>query len=273
MPELKAIRRQSVLPRFFFRTSTRLVLLVASSLLGAVSKSEAQTRPGQGPPPWAVVPGEPDTYPFGDAVDVYRAVLDQLYIDGDQHPRIIVLWDTAMRFGNGPCPWESCSNKWHHKSRMDTATVLAFARQSAKRPRIIDFGYKIPIARVSEDEFERLQNDGYGYLAPRPADQINFPEALWAGFRHKYSGAWGYLGLSKVGFNTQHSEALISVFQVCGGSCRSNEIMFLKRFGRNWRVIERVTDYTDGMQAGAISIIAAPPSAIPANPKQLRSTH
>jgi hypothetical protein len=32
---------------------------------------------------------------------------------------------------------------------------------------------------------------------------------------------------------------------VCGEDCRSNEIIFLKRVGKEWRVIERIPDYTE----------------------------
>ena len=204
-------------------------------------------NPNSGAPPWADSIGESDVYPTGDAVGVYRAVLDLLYVDGKERPPYIVLWDTAMRQSGGPCPF-ACKQAWLHKSKIDTATVLAYARPSRKRPRIIDFGYGIPFMRVSQDVFERISNDGYGYLADRPPDKVGPIEAFWAGFRQKYPRAWGYAMLSKVGFNPRHTEALIGVFQVCGENCRSFETIFLKRFGSQWRVIERVPEYAEAYQ-------------------------
>ena len=192
--------------------------------------------------------GESNVYPIGDAVGVYRAVLDLLYVDGKEHPPVVVLWDTTQRHGSGPCPFETCKEPWLHKSKMDTATVLAFGRLSPKRPRIIDFGYRIPIARVSENTFHQITNDGYAYLADRPPEKVGPIESFWAGFRRKYPRAWGYAALSKVGFNPQHTEALVAAFQICGEQCRSNEIIFLKRFGDDWRVIERIPDYAEAMQ-------------------------
>jgi hypothetical protein len=152
-----------------------------------------------------------------------------------------------MRQSGGPCPFE-CKTPWPHKSKIDSATIRAYARPSAKRPRIIKFGYKIPIVPVSQEVFERNSNDGYALLADRPPDKIGPLEAFWAGFRNKYPRAWGYAMLSKVAFNARHTEALIGVFQVCGENCRSFETIFLHRFGNRWRVIERIPEYAEKFQ-------------------------
>ena len=227
---------------------TLIAFLLAALSLVFGSAAGAQGRNSSQRPMWADTTGESNVYPIGDAVGVYRAVLDLLYIDGKEHPPVVVLWDTAQRHGSGPCPFEKCKEQWPHKSKIDTATVLAFGRLSPKRPRIIDFGYRIPIARVSQNTFLQIANDGYGYLADRPPEKVGPMEAFWAGFRRKYPRAWGYVSLSKVGFNQWHTEALVTVLQICGEQCRSNEIVFLKRFGDEWRVIERVPDYAEAMQ-------------------------
>jgi hypothetical protein len=224
-------------------------LLLLASCLPIGSRAVAQRRPYTGPPPWADTTGESDVYPTGDGIGVYTAVLDLLYVDGKERPPYIVLWDTAQRQSGGPCP-VPCTGGWAHKSRIDTATLLGFARQSPKRPRIVDFGYRIPIVRISQDEFERIRHDGYGLLADSPPEKAGPVEAFWAGFRRKYPRAWGYAMLGKAGFNPQHTEALIGVFQVCGESCRSFETIFLKRVGKEWRIIERIPEYAEAWQTG-----------------------
>jgi hypothetical protein len=186
--------------------------------------------------------GESDVYPVGDAVDVYRAVLDLLYVDGKDHPRVIVLVDSAGRLAHGPCPFAACKTPWPHKSKMDTAVVRAFARQSGKRPRIIDFDYRFPIKRLSASSFERLTQDGAAQLVDRKPGEIGGQATFWAGFRHAYPGAWGYSVLSKVAFNSQHTEALMSVYQNCGEVCNSNEVIYLRRQGKEWRAIERIAE-------------------------------
>ncbi len=224
-----------------------LLLMLGAASATIASRAGAQRKPNPAAPPWADSIGESEVYPTGDAVGVYRAVLDLLYVDGNERPSYILLLDTARRQSGGPCPF-ACKQEWLHKSKIDTATILAYARPSRKSPRIIDFRYKIPIVHTSQDAFERITNDGYGYLADRPPDKVGALEAFWAGFRRKYPRAWGYVMLGKVGFNPQHTEALIGVYQVCGENCRSFESIFLKRFGKRWSVIERVPEYAEAYQ-------------------------
>src|SRR5881275_2137704 len=73
--------------------------------------------------------GEPNVYPVGDAIGVYRSVLDLLYIDGKDRPKLVVMWDSVMREASGPCAFTECKNGWTHKSRIDSSAVLAFVHQ------------------------------------------------------------------------------------------------------------------------------------------------
>jgi hypothetical protein len=232
--------------RFPGRRCALLFLLVLCFAFS--TRASAQQNSRNAAPPWADSTGESDVYPVGDGVGVYRAVLDLLYSDGRDHPGYIILVDTARRSAGGPCAWNPCTDKWPHKSEIDSSTIVAYARPSRKTPRIIDFGYKIPIKRVSTGEFERIMNDGYAELAAVPPEKLGGPSVFWAGFRHKYPKAWGYVMLSKVAFDTHHTEALIGVYQNCGESCRSTEAIFLKRAGNDWRVIERIPDQIEAYQ-------------------------
>src|ERR1700704_2521775 len=120
----------------------RYVLLLGGTLLAgsALIASEAHGQLNPGPvkePAWADTTNESPIYPVGHAVPVYRAVLDFIYIDGRARPRVIVMLDSAEGRMGGPCAFAKClGDPWKHKSKMDTATVLAFARFSRKRPGI-----------------------------------------------------------------------------------------------------------------------------------------
>jgi len=224
-----------------------LSFLCFASLATPIS-ARAQARNPPGVPPWADTTGESGVYPIGDAVGVYRAVLDLLFIDGDESPSIIVLHDTAEgRHGGGPCPL-GCPERWTHKSKIDTATILAFARLSPKRPRIIPFEYRIPIAFMSWNEQQRMKEEGRAHLsAQNKANYLEGVEFLTE-FRRKYPGAWGKLELTRVGFNAPHTEALVQASFFCGLICHSDEILFLKRIDNRWAVIERIPNEAEGNQ-------------------------
>src|SRR3954467_6954737 len=222
----------------------RVAMVFSCAVFAAIaSTSSAQVGRTPGAPPWTDTTGESPIYPVGEAIPVYRAVLDLLYLDGDRRPPVIVMWDTAeRRFGGGPCPIAKCPGpKWSHKSKIDTSTILAFARLSPKRPGIRDFGYPIPLVFISNDDVHRMTADGNEILAEHPRQDYQSPIAgFWAELDRKYHGAWGVSVMSKVGLNKGQTQALVQIYQWCGIACRSNEILFLKKTAGRWRVVERI---------------------------------
>jgi hypothetical protein len=188
--------------------------------------------------------GESPIYPTGDAIPVYRAVLDLLYLDGNKRPPVIIMLDTAEGHAGGPCPIAKCIDTWKHKSEMDTATVLAYARLSRKRPGIRPFGYPIPIVFISLDDVQRMDADGRELIALQPATN-DLPKrtwGFWAELQRKYPGAWGAVILTKVGFNNQHTEALVQAHEWCSDDCRVHETLFLRQSKGQWRVVERIPE-------------------------------
>ena len=221
------------------------VALICAAFVSTASPAAAQVKPAK--PPWADTARESSVYPIGEAVPVYRAVLDFLYHDGKRRPSVIIMRDTVERHALGACPFASCvgSPKWAHKSKIDTATIIAYSRLSPKQPGLRDFGYSIPIVLISNDDVHRMNADGVELIAQHP--ELRDPngyagaiEGFWAELRRKYPGAWGVTTISKVGFNPTQTEALINVYQWCGSGCHSNEILFLKKSGGRWRVVERI---------------------------------
>jgi hypothetical protein len=223
--------------------------ILASASIAGDAAAQVQPDP-RGRPPWVDTTGESGVYPIGDAVGVYRAVFDLLFIDGAERPRIIVMHDTAEVRGGGPCPI-ACDRKWPHKSKIDTATVLAFARLSPKRPKIVPFGYPIPIAFISYEGYNRLR--GSMNLRLQRAGRTSYvEEPLFAAeFANTYPGTWGKLTLSKVGFNKSHTEALVQASLWCGDHCRSDEVLFLRRIAGSWTVVERIPNDAEGTGAWA----------------------
>jgi len=201
-------------------------------------------------PFWDDTLSESPIYPIGDAIPVYRAVLDLIYLDGNKRPSVIVMLDSAVGHMGGPCPFDKCpagSGLWKHKSKMDTSTVMAYARLTRKRPGIRPFGYPIPIVFYSQDDLNRMEADGRELLASHPMPP-DLPKRGW-GFplelERKYPGAWGSISLSKVGFNQRHTEALVQAHELCGDDCRVHETLFLRQTKGRWRVVERIAAEID----------------------------
>ena len=214
-----------------------------------VPSSGAQVSPVPVKNPfWDDTTAESPIYPVGDAAPVYRAILDLLYLDGDKRPPVIIVHDSAEGKMGGPCPFAKCVGLvWNHKSKMDTATVLSYARLTRRRPLLTQFGYPIPIVFISYDDVRRMEADGREILAahPMPPDLPKRSWGFWVELQRKYPGAWGVTTLSKVGFNKRHTEALVQAHQWCGDDCRVHETFFLKQTNGRWRVVERIPEEVD----------------------------
>jgi len=212
--------------------------------------SGAQVRPiAPKIPPWADTIGESPIYPVGDAVPVYRAVLDLLYLDGSKRPSVIIMVDSAEGgHVGGPCPIAKCiGDPWKHKSKMDSSTLRAYAWMTRKRPGLVQFGYPIPIVFISFDDVRRMDADGRELLAshPTPPDLPKRTSGLWAELQRKYPGAWGVAILSKVSFNNRHTEALVQAHEWCSDDCRVHETLFLRQTKGRWRVVERIPEQVE----------------------------
>lgn len=190
------------------------------------------------PGPRGVVVAPVRDYPFGDAVDVYRAALDMLYVDGDERPRLIVMSDSLEILPG--CYVAKCTGVWAGKSVVDPWTYSAFLSGPRVKPRIRDFGYRIPIHLQSHREQADIWSAGQSYdsaHAPLPGKMAEGPDG---GFRRHYPGAWGVALFSLVGFNPKHTEAILQVRQGCGAQCYSDELVFFRRAGDKWRPVERL---------------------------------
>ena len=226
----------------------RRILFVASLLASSAANAQVKMPPGYpGKPPWADTARESNIYPVGDAVGVYTAVLDLYFIDGTERPPIIVMHDTAEGRSGGPCPMQ-CSEVWLHKSTIDSSTMLAFAKLSPKRPKMVPFGYPVPIKFLSYEQANLLRAEGAKVLEAQHRTTSGTGEELVVALNKDFPGVWGFIYLSKVGFNDKHTEALVSVHFFCGIACSSDENLFLKKVGQRWVVIERIPNDAEGLQ-------------------------
>ena len=184
-------------------------------------------------------------YPTGEAVEVYRAALDMLYTDGKERPSVIVMLDSVAPRAIGPCP--QCPGPWKHRSKIDTATIQAFAVPPYGTPRIRKFAYKVPIHLVSHHDLGEMARAGEVFAAAHPALTEGPSENPMVGeFRRRFPGAWGWTQFTVVGFNPARTEALIGIHQNCGESCYAREMVFFRKINRRWTPIERIPDGISG---------------------------
>src|ERR1700738_1927208 len=148
-----------------------LALFLASLGLACQPNEYGLLKPG----PRGIIETPVADYPFGDAVDVYRAALDLLYKEGSSRPGVIALRDSAILRYGGPCP--KCPRFGPHKARIDTSTIEGFASIPPVKPRTRRFDYDVPIAFLTNADLDQMRTAGQVYdsihsrfHSPRPGE-------------------------------------------------------------------------------------------------------
>ncbi|HEX6627743.1 MAG TPA: carboxypeptidase-like regulatory domain-containing protein [Gemmatimonadaceae bacterium] len=197
-------------------------------------------------------------YPTADTADVYRAVLDTLYVSKDGFPGEVVLYADAQTnawvCGRPPCPLLPMGTGSEPKME----TVDAYRIATLNRRHITpNFKYHIPLKLMGETEQREMEIDGRAIAvrdsaAGRRTGMREVP--FWLGFQARYPHAWGYAVLSVVGMNPKKTEAILQVSHHCGTYCHSTETMVLWKVRGQWHVIERVPEEGDSTDLGNESL-------------------
>ena len=77
------------------------------------------------------------------------------------------------------------------------------------------------------------------FLSTEEAGQIfigDMPGEAWARFYRQFPGSTGLVSLSRIGFNDDHTEALVYVAHTCGSLCGSGEFVILKKTQGHWTI-------------------------------------
>ncbi len=197
-------------------------------------------------------------YPTGDTADVYRTVLDTLYVSPDGFPGQVVLYDAAQTnawvCGRPPCPLVPMGTGSEPKMETINAYRIATLNRRHITP---NFRYHIPLKLMGETEQREMEIDGRAIAvrdsaAGRRTGMREVP--FWLGFQARYPHAWGYAVLSVVGMNPKKDEAILQVSHRCGTYCHSTETMVLWKVRGQWHVIERVPEEGDSTDLGGESL-------------------
>jgi hypothetical protein len=127
-----------------------------------------------------------------------------------------------------------------HRSRIDSSTIASYKLYAQLRDAVRPvFKSARPITWISDTALKQLERAG-APLAAAAVQRIDEQSPLWLAFHEKYPAAWGYATLSRVGFNANHTEALVFARHSCGSACVNADFWFLERKNDSWYVVERI---------------------------------
>ncbi len=204
--------------------------------------------------------GDPRRSDSKDAPTIYRAVLDSLYSFYGEHPRKVVLSDQHPTTQGGLPP---------HESHVDSTTMAEYDFFSDISDRMNPtFSYRLPVAVLSSESRQALEREGVPLEREANLHFANEETSgFWLAFRNYYPGAWGYVELSRIAFNSEHTQALVLSVHHCGSSCENGDTWLLRREGERWSIVERMRrDDTSGWQLDSLRYLGRD-----ADPKWYRS--
>ena len=152
----------------------------------------------------------------GDETGVYRAVLSGARYSG----RTIVVQEMSSR-------GDELMNKIEQARGVSGEAIRDYKVRNLEPGSLRWIGSISPrIEFLSEDEIDRIF----------PEDASVYP---WTDFYKRFPGSSGLVSLSKIGFNNDHTQAIVYVANVCGGLCGSGEFVVLKKVRGRWVVDRR----------------------------------
>lgn len=129
--------------------------------------------------------------------------------------------DHAPLDDNGqPIPWEKKAKMLHEKApTLQGGTVDAFREVNAEQaPLRSSFHIKINYELLDLDDLYSIPKDG----------------DWWGNYYKRFPGSQGILALSRVGFSTDGTHALLYASNHCGGLCGGGSYVVMEKRGSHW---------------------------------------
>jgi hypothetical protein len=175
-----------------------------------------------------------------DNAAVYRAVLDEIYPLRKNDESIVVLSEWTRRDCNDAveCRRERIDSL-RSKTEIDTSTIANFGRENHLRSHLrTASGYRRDVALLPAGEREFLEEQAALYEGPLRF-AIDYQDSpLWRMVMKAYPNARGMISLSRVGFDSAASEALVEVARVEKVGAQ-NQLFLLRKRPRGWVVVAR----------------------------------
>jgi hypothetical protein len=198
-----------------------LVVYVACAVGGLFNKCSGMNKPGQ--QTTTLQQSGPKSNDSHSQVDVdeysvYSVVLsDDRYIDANTK-QVVIKNHTAPGF-----TVEGLQNSMPSLSRV---TIDDYESKSKSISLLkAELGLKVKYKLITDEEVDNIFRRG------GPA---------WEVFHSKFPGSKGLIGLSRVGFNSDRTQALVHVGFGCDWNCGDSQLIFLRKDKNAWRIEGKV---------------------------------
>ena len=194
-------------------------LALASIGMGCISVSGARLQSGS------------DAGPSDEEYEIYSTAIKQHYVTPDT--RLLVIEDRTFRydFGDSEEPWK---DKYKGLT-IDRSTVEDYETRNSRQSLLSKAPLKLPVkfSLISDLDLKTIFHGRWGELE-------------WIAYYRRFPDSRGFIMLSKIGFNTEHTQALLYLGSRCGPGCGDIHFLLLEKANGAWAIKKELKKKTMG---------------------------
>jgi hypothetical protein len=190
------------------RTGWLAGLVLVSLVLGSISVSAPRSQSDSGDPV------------SDEEYEIYSAVITQKYVQANT--KLLMIEDRTFRYDFAI----ENDEPWRDKPKGLTIDRSAAEDYEAKNSRhwlLNKASFKLPV------KFNLITD-----LDLKAMFHGNWGELEWIAYYRRYPDSSGFVMLSRIGFNTEHTQALLYLGSRCGPGCRDLHFLFLEKANGTW---------------------------------------
>ena len=159
--------------------------------------------------------------PSDEEYEVYSIAIKQNYVKPDT--KLLVVEDRTFRydFGDNEEPWK---DKYKGLT-IDGSAVEDYESKNRGQSLLNKGSLKLPVkvTSISDLDLKTIFHGTWGELE-------------WITYYRRFADSSGFIMLSRVGFNTQHTQALVYLGSRCGPGCGDIHFLLLEKANGSWTI-------------------------------------
>jgi hypothetical protein len=163
--------------------------------------------------------------------EIYSAAIKQNYVQPDT--KLLVVVDRTFRydFADNEEPWK---DKYKGLT-IDRSTIDDYEARNVRPSLLNKAPLKLPVKSsvISDLDLKSIFHGIWGELE-------------WIAYYRRFADSRGFIMLSRVGFNTEHTQALLYIGSRCGPGCGDIHFLLLEKTNGTWTTKKELKKKTMG---------------------------
>jgi hypothetical protein len=152
--------------------------------------------------------------------EIYSSVIKQIYVQ--PNTKLLVIEERTFRYDFST----ENDEPWRDKKKgltIDQSAVEDYETRNSRQWLLNKVSFKLPVKHslITDVDLKTLFHGSWGDLE-------------WIAYYRRFPDSRGFVMLSRIGFNTQHTQALLYVGSRCGPHCGDIYFLFLEKANGTW---------------------------------------